>query len=374
MDEPLTRSRTIPHPPDSPALSSLPGTGWPAWRWLALLLLAATALRAWQLTHTEVASRDSVNYVRVAWRLGHEDWRVVLRTCGQHPAYPLTVLATSAPVRHFSRGDLADGMRLSAQLAAALAGVLLVVPMFYLGAELFDARVGFWAALLFQCLPPSGRLLGDGLSEPLFLFLCAASLAFACRALRTGWRGSFACAGLAGGLAYLTRHEGALVPLSAGVVLLGMQMKRGWRRPWRDVLACGASLSLPALAVALPYMALIGGLSAKPTAHRLGTHPEHHPGPGWSAPQGGPRAESGGAPVPLTVSTVPWAIWDLKTRNTGERYAWAFYALGVTLVRGSVYVLWVPALFGLVWFGDRFRLVPGAWVALVLSLLLSALL
>ena len=41
----------------------------------------------------------------------------------------------------------------SAQLVSALASVLLLVPMFYLGREVFERRIAFWSCLLFQCLP-----------------------------------------------------------------------------------------------------------------------------------------------------------------------------------------------------------------------------
>src|SRR5438105_1176908 len=56
----------------------LPGAGWSDWRWLALLLALVAGLRAWQLTHTEVASRDSIGYIRYAWRLENEPWTEVM--------------------------------------------------------------------------------------------------------------------------------------------------------------------------------------------------------------------------------------------------------------------------------------------------------
>src|SRR5205807_129692 len=78
---------------------------------------------------------------------------------------------------------LADLMRLSAQLASSLASVLLVIPMYYLGKLLFHRAAGFWAALMFQCLPVTGHILGDGLSEALFLLLTTSGLLFGAQAL-----------------------------------------------------------------------------------------------------------------------------------------------------------------------------------------------
>src|SRR5262249_54850600 len=232
----------------------LPPSGSPRadFRCLALLLLLTTAMRVWQVSQTEVTSRDSIGYIRIAWRLGHGDWREGGRSSPQHPLYPLAVLGTSVPVRRLLPGaDLADAMRLSAQLASAAASVLFVVPMFYLGKELFDRRVGFWAALLLQCLPATGKLMADGLSEPLFLLWAASALLSASRALRTGSAGGFVLAGLCGGLAYLTRPEGLLVPAAAGLVLLGLQASRRWRRPWPACLRNGAALTAATLAVVL---------------------------------------------------------------------------------------------------------------------------
>src|SRR5439155_22758919 len=122
-----------------------------------------------------------------------------------HPGYPLAVLAASLPVRQLSTQPDAVRMQFSAQLVSALAGLLLIFPMFYLGKRLFDARVGFWAALLFQCLPVTGHILADGISEALFLLLTAVSLCLAARALDGSGLGRFALCGAFWGLPSLPR-------------------------------------------------------------------------------------------------------------------------------------------------------------------------
>jgi hypothetical protein len=331
--------------------------GWADWRWLVLLVVVAAGLRAWQLAHTEVASRDSIGYIRIAWRLEHGAWGEVMRTSPQHPGYPLTVLAVSLPVRRCWPADLALAMQLSAQLATALASVLLVVPAFYLGRELFDRRVGFWSALLVQCLPMPGRVFGDGLSEGLLLLLALSALVFTCRGLRTGSLASLLLAGLFGGLAYLTRPEGALVPLAAGAVVLGLQLSQAWRRPWPACLRGGAVLALGALVVALPYAVTIGGLTVKPTIHHMNPL-EHVPPPPTAAGQG---------PIPL-------AFWRHAGLGPWGCSLWAVGALARALVKGSFYVLWAPALLGLWLFRDRFRRVPGTWVVAVMVVVLALVL
>src|SRR4051794_16738250 len=165
MDEQDRSQSTVPRA----QAPTLPGAHWSSLRWLLLLLGLTLGLRVCQVWNTEVISRDGLGYIRIAWELEHGRWQEVVRSSPHHPGYPLSILAASLPLRHLPCGDLAVTMQLSAQLASSLASLLLAAAMFFLGRELFDRRVGFWAALLFQCLPTSGRVMADGLSEPLFL-------------------------------------------------------------------------------------------------------------------------------------------------------------------------------------------------------------
>src|SRR5690242_19611882 len=139
-----------------------------AWHWpeaatLLVLLLLAAGLRVWLFCHTEVAARDSIGFIRIAWQLQHQPWANVLKESEHHPGYPVLLLLASLPVRHFVHGPDAVVMQVSAQLTSVVAGTLLVIPMFYLGRELFSRTVGFWASVLFQFLPASCRVLSDGL-------------------------------------------------------------------------------------------------------------------------------------------------------------------------------------------------------------------
>jgi hypothetical protein len=350
-----------------------PGSPWPDWRAIGLLALVAVGLRTWQLAHTEVASRDSIAYIRIAWQLGHDDWRHVIPRSSHHPGYPVAVLAVSHLVRPFVPDDLPRAMQLSAQLASSLAGVLLVVPMVYLGRELFNRRIAFWTALLFQCLPAGGRVLGDGLSEGLFLLLATTSLTMICHSLRTGSCIGFGLAGLLAALAYLTRPEGAVAALAGGLVLLGMQAVRRWRQPWPRCLACGMSLTVTFLALAGPFMALIGNITLKNTGRMmLKMAEEKRPAaPAASRPE----------PAGVAVSPVLWAVWNEAVwdrsnpanQSVRSRCQWALGAMPTEFLKGYFYVWWAPVLLGLLWFRDRFRVVPGAWVVLCLCLILTVL-
>src|SRR5205823_8214217 len=111
------------------------------------------------------------------------DWPDIRRHADQHPLYPLSILAVSRLLGPSFAGSTADLMRLSAQVASTAAAVLLVLPLFALGRRLFDRKVGFLTALLLQCLPVSGRILADGLSEATFLLLASSALYWGVAAL-----------------------------------------------------------------------------------------------------------------------------------------------------------------------------------------------
>jgi hypothetical protein len=362
--EPLMDESRIPTHPSSETPVETHRLDWTDLRLIAILALFTCGLRTYQLCTTEVTARDSISYIHIAWRLEHGDWRQVIRDSPQHPGYPVAVLAGSLPARLFFPNDLPYAMQLGAQLASVLASVLLVAPLFWMGRQLFNRRIGFWAVLLFQCLPCSGRIMADGLSEGLFLLFALTALAFAMDSLRSRSILGFALAGAASGLAYLTRPEGLLIPAAAGLTLLGMQVFRNGRRPWLSVGACGAALTTATLLVSGPYMVLIGGLTVKITGNALIKEATAEVIDPVERPEDGVT----GGPALLAV----W--WRGDANVSSGRYLWGLQTLAEVLSKAFFFVLWIPALAGLLYFRDRFRIVPGAWMLLLLCALLGALL
>jgi 4-amino-4-deoxy-L-arabinose transferase-like glycosyltransferase len=334
----------------------LPGSRRSHWREPALLLalmLFTAVIRIWILCHTEVAARDSIGFIRMALQFEKLPFAEVVRNSAQHPGYPLTLLAVSWPIR-WIMGTTPESMQLSAQATSALASVLLVIPMFWLGRELFDRRAGFWGSVLFQCLPVSSRILADGLSEATFLLFTTTALLLAVRALRerSVWR--FALCGAFSGLAYFTRPEGALVALAAGLVLLGIQLSPLWRYSWRQVLACGGSLAVGAVLVGAPYVLITGHLTNKPTGGQIlnafAFLPDEHPTR--------ISVSSGSISQPLMASL--FGIYAPEWLQ--DRTWWGLYAIGTEVVKSYEYIAILPVLIGLWWFRDRLRGIPGSWV------------
>jgi hypothetical protein len=83
---------------------------------------------------------------------------------------------------------------------------------------------------------------------------------------------------------------------------------------------------------------------------------------------------SAAAPT-VDTSPLPFAVWNYGPEVRPEdRYGWALKALLQGLAKCFFYALWAPGLLALFWFRDRFRAVPGAWAALLVAVVLSALL
>jgi 4-amino-4-deoxy-L-arabinose transferase-like glycosyltransferase len=362
-----------PPPPTDPAADRRRDLGL-----LALLFLFVLALRGWLLWNTEVPARDSIGFIRYALQFEGQcrppqvaSWADVIRTNHQHPGYSLTILAVSVPVRLFL-GTTTAAMQLSAQLASGLAAVLLVIPMFYLGKALFDRGIGFWGALLFQCLPGSSHILSDGLSEALFLLLACTALVFATRALRSNSWKSFGLCGVFCGLTYLVRPEGGLLLAATGLVLLGRQVWSRSRGSWQSVGVCGASLLAAAAVAGSPYVLITGRFSNKPSVDIM---INNYPVDPIKANQRNRREDLAPPGFP-TSSQAPWAsrplmasiygVWINPEGPLTHRLAQGLMALLEELVRGFHYVAWLPALVGLCWYAGRARSVPGIWILLVL--------
>ena len=345
---------------------------------ILVLLLFTGGIHAWLIYHTELPARDGVGFMRYAWRLQHEPWGDVLRTSHQHPGYPLTIAAVSK-LLPFGSLSLCDRMLLSAQLVNLAAGCLLAVAMFYLGKELFNPRVGFWTAALFQCLPVAARVTSDALSEAIFLLTATVTLLLAVRSLRdySIWR--LGLCGACGGCCFLIRPEGAGPVVAVLAVLLGLQAVARWRRPWRQVLPAAASLTVAAALVASPYVAVLGNLTNKPTGQAVIGLAQR------KIEDGGLRIEDRGTKINRSFDLqssvfdpqhLVWGVWWHGDREGDwlEHLAWGAWAVTEEVVRGFAYFFLLPAILGLYWFRGQWRNRPEICILGILCLLQALIL
>ena len=328
-----------------------------------LLIVLAGGIRAWLITHTEVAARDSIGFIRYAAELEQMPWTKVLSHSHQHPGYPILIMAVSWPIRQFAGGTTPQIMQLSAQIAGGLAGILLTIPMYFLGKELLDRKTGFWGAALFQCLPVSARVLSDGLSESTFLLFTCSSLLFAAQAARSGSYQRFALCGFLAGLAYLVRPEGGLIVVAVLVALIGLQFSKEWRRPWTKAVGLGTCMAVAAAMTGSPFVWATGSITVKPTPRiMIGSSPLEAPRDIDPSAQRLPGSEKDGdvadAPRPLFASL--FAIY--ASPKLKDHRLWAFQAIGTEVAKGYQYFALVPVVVGVWIFRGRIRSVPGAWV------------
>lgn len=334
--------------------------GWSDRRTLLLLLLLALFVRGWVVWATEVPARDSIGFIRYALRFEHEDWREIIQSSHQHPGYPVSVLLMSWPVRWWYGGIDCYSMQVSAQLVSSLAGWLLVIPMYYLGKLVFSRGVGFWSALLFQCLPESGHVLSDAISDPLYLLLTATALLFGMYAVAQHSPQRYALCGFFVGLAYLVRPEGVLVLAATGVVMLAVQLVPHWRCPWTRWVVCAASLVLAALVAGSPYFLVTGNITNKPNGSHFLVQLPHVRG---SAAEAGQTTTGS----PLLASIL--AVHIDQEGSLAARAIRGGKAMCAEIAHSYQYIGWLPAFLGLWWCRERFRQVPGTWITLLLLML-----
>ncbi|MDW8266011.1 MAG: glycosyltransferase family 39 protein [Gemmataceae bacterium] len=314
-----------------------------------VLMAVVGLLHLWVLTHTTVAARDSIAFIRYAWQLEHYPWPEVLRGNLHHPGFPVAIAAVSWALRSCGGSLDADTMRLAAQLANSLAAVLLVVPLYFLGKIVFERRTAFWGVLIYQCLPSSNQLLSDGLSEGVFLLWAASAILAAVIAHQRSSVLGFALAGVFSGLAYLTRPEGILIAPAMALVLLLGQLLPSSRRPWRSTLAESAALLGALTVVAAPYIATIGALTNKTTGREILHTARDVPSQATAARQ-----------PPLALV---WSVWTDAYR-VGQRSGsvpWAFRGFTVELLKGFNYVALPAVIFGLWHFRRRWG-EPESWL------------
>lgn len=352
-------------------------------RRLVALVAVAVVVHAVMVANTTVTARDSIGFARYALELEDpEAGRIMVRgedgvtpvpadgprrtqadvLTGSHhpPGYPLAILAASYPVRAVYYAPLPEQMLRSAQVASAVAAVLLVFPTYWLGRMLFGKFAGFVAALLVQVLPAFAEHTSDGETEAVFLLCMSTALALGVWAVRKPGVGGFLLCGLATGATYLVRPEGLVVGAAVAAVVMGVALARRWGpgagAGWLTALAVGGLLPT------VPYMVLIGGITNKPTGQDV---------IGKLINKFNPRSrltsEATGAGVGLFAdryqagSDGPLELWVAKTVVSEATKAIHYVPAALTVV-------------GLLATSRRFRTEPALWVPVVTGLFVLVIL
>jgi hypothetical protein len=136
-----------------------------------VLLLAAAAIVQWRYVATAVVpAQDAVDYVSLAQRIDREGLAATIDAEASPPWFPTCVAAVHRGLT--TLGMLAEGeWAAAAQIAAAVALVLLVVPVYLTARRLGGQAAATIAGLFVIFLPATARLGADGLGDSWHLLL-----------------------------------------------------------------------------------------------------------------------------------------------------------------------------------------------------------
>jgi hypothetical protein len=234
-------------------------------RRIGFLMVAVSALLTWLIAHTDVFFADGLRYIAQAKIIDHGSWAQGLVRSVDHPVYPMAIAA----VRRLLGGNDPRAWQTAAQVAAAISGVLLVIPIYLVSLEVIGPASAWLACFLIYLLPFNGHVLADTLSESTFLLFWTWGLWSTLKFLRAGgplWLPLLIAFSV---FAYLTRPEGLILPVAllATLILLSVfcseEMPRAQRWWAIGVLVVGPIL------MAGPFMMMKGGISTKPSILRI---------------------------------------------------------------------------------------------------------
>ena len=231
-------------------------------------MLLSAALHGWMVSTTVMTARDSIGFARDTANYMHPIQSRVqyMKARAQHPGYPLLITPVALLLEPSSVGPQHEQLLFAAQLTSSLAGVLLVIPMYWLARQLGGRGAGAIAGLLITFLPVFLRDTSDGLSDGPFLLFLLSGLYFAVKGTATALAGRsggvwFLAVGLAAGCAYLIRPEGVLLALTSATGLLLLLLTRRFTFRTAGVSALLVLVGLGTTAG--PYIAVIGKLTNK---------------------------------------------------------------------------------------------------------------
>jgi 4-amino-4-deoxy-L-arabinose transferase-like glycosyltransferase len=188
------------------------------WHIILLILLIAFLLRIVLILEPEVIHSDGAEYIRHAKEVSAGNWM----GGASGPVYPALISLASFFMKDYEVAGI---------LVSVILGSLLVLPVFYLGKEIFNEKVGMLSALLSAVHPSLYGFSGSVLTESTYYFLLTTSVFFGWEAFKKGKVQSVFLFSLFSTLAFLTKPEGVGLILIFSVWILLINPSQG-RRPW----------------------------------------------------------------------------------------------------------------------------------------------
>jgi 4-amino-4-deoxy-L-arabinose transferase-like glycosyltransferase len=187
---------------------------------LGLLLLLAFILRIFLVFFPEVIYNDGTEYVRSAKLILSGNWG----GSKVPPLYPALIALVSLFTSDFELAGI---------WVSVILGTLVILPVFYLGKEIFDEKVGVLSALFAVVQPFLYMSSGSVLTESAYHLLLCTAVLFSWKAFSSGKFYSILLFSLFTTFSYLTKPEaiGFLFVFSVWVGLVHSPVeKRSWAR------------------------------------------------------------------------------------------------------------------------------------------------
>lgn len=241
---------------------------------VVLLVAGAAGFLTWMAANATIISTDGLRYISQAKELESGHLVTGLFRSIDHPAYPLAI----SVAHRLIGGETPIDWQIAAMVASVVAGALLVIPLYLVAAEMFGVSSAWLAVVLTYLVPVTGHVMGDAMSESLFLLFFFSGVWTAIRFLKEGrfiWLPPTIVFAV---LAYWVRPDALVLPAAPvatlGVIPLQMLTRLLWPRWWAAV---GFLVIGPACLIA-PIIASKGGISTKPAVMRvLGLGPKSAP-------------------------------------------------------------------------------------------------
>lgn len=209
-------------------------------RLLILILFVALVLRLVLIFHPEVIHNDGMEYIRHANEVLTGNWMAG----ASGPVYPALIAFAHTFTKNFEMAGI---------WVSAIFGALLVIPVFYLGKEFFNEKVGLTSGLLVAVHPFLYAHSGSVLTESTYHFFIATSVLFGWLSFNRGRFYDLLLFSLFTCLSFLTRPEaiGFLIIFSFWILLFNPpREKRHWMRRITMILLA----ILAFLAFSSPYL------------------------------------------------------------------------------------------------------------------------
>jgi hypothetical protein len=230
-------------------------------RIIGLLVLAAL-VQTCAVMRNPVPAQDAIGFIHFARQLDYHSLADTLRSNSLHPLFPILVWGQQSLVTWLF-GSHPDWWVRSAQIVAAVASILVVIPMYLIGTRLGTAGRATAAAALFSTLPLVTRLGADALGDSTYLLFMFGALWACVEYLRCRRVVLLFVTGLAVGIAYLGRPEAMLLPVALGAMLMLLQLRPAERMGWGAMSGAVASALAGFICIAAPYTVAIGKLTPK---------------------------------------------------------------------------------------------------------------